>query len=200
MYPRFLKRSLDVVGAGVGLVCIAPLFPFIAIAIKLDSSGPVFAKIPRISGGKLFLIYKFRTMVKDAHAMKKELAHLNERKDGPFFKIKDDPRLTRVGKVLRKFRIDEFPQLVNVLKGELTLVGPRAHEPEEVEQYPPEYRHVVFAKAGVTGLSQVSGASALPFLKELDLDSGYLANQSFAGDIRIIGKTVKIIFTDPNAV
>ena len=200
MYPRFLKRSLDVFGSCAGILCIAPLLPFIILAIKLDSRGPVLAKIKRISGGRYFLIYKFRTMVKDAHAMKKDLTHLNERADGPFFKIKHDPRLTRTGKILRKFRIDEFPQLINVLKGELTLVGPRAHEPEEVEQYPKEFQHIIFAKAGVTGLSQISGASALPFLEELRLDSHYLGNQTLKEDIRIIGKTIQIIFTDASAV
>jgi len=200
MYPQILKRSLDIIGACVGLTCIAPLWPCIVAIIRLESEGPSLVKIKRISGGKPFLIYKFRTMVHNAHAMKKDLVHLNERSDGPFFKITNDPRLTRVGKMLRKFRIDEFPQLINVLRGELTLVGPRAHEPEEVEHYPEEFKHIVLAKAGVTGLSQVSGASGLPFLEELRLDSQYLTHQSLTTDLKIIGKTVKIIFTDPNAV
>ncbi len=200
MYPRILKRSLDIIGACVGLTCIAPLWPCIVAIIRLESKGPSLVKIKRISGGRPFLIYKFRTMVHNAHEMKKDLMHLNERNDGPFFKMTNDPRLTRVGKMLRKFRIDEFPQLINVLRGELTLVGPRAHEPEEVEHYPEEFKHIVFAKAGVTGLSQVNGASGLPFLEELRLDSKYLVHQSLATDLKIIGKTVKIIFTDPNAV
>jgi lipopolysaccharide/colanic/teichoic acid biosynthesis glycosyltransferase len=139
-------------------------------------------------------------MINDAHSQKSSLNHLNERSDGPFFKIKNDPRLTKVGKFLRKYRLDEFPQLWNVLKGELNLVGPRPHEPEEVMLYPEKYRHIVFAKAGATGLSQVSGASSLPFLKELELDSHYLEQQSLTLDAKIISKTVKIIFTDGNAV
>lgn len=200
MYPQILKRSLDIVGACVGLTCIAPLWPLIAAIIRLESEGPVLVKIKRISGGKPFLIYKFRSMVHNAHAMRKDLKHLNERNDGPFFKMTNDPRLTKTGKILRKFRIDEFPQLINVLRGELTLVGPRAHEPEEVEHYPEEFKHIVLAKAGVTGLSQVNGASGLPFLQELKLDSQYLSHQSLTNDLKIIGKTVKIIFTDPNAV
>ena len=132
--------------------------------------------------------------------MKPVLASLNERKDGSFFKIKKDPRITRVGKILRKFRIDEFPQLTNVLKGELSLVGPRPHEPEEVFSYPPEFKHLILAKAGVTGLSQVNGASSLPFLKELTLDNYYLKNQSFWLDSKIIIKTILILFFDPTAV
>lgn len=187
-------------GAIAGLFCILPFWPFIACAIKVSSRGPVLVKIPRVSGGKLFNIYKFRTMVENAHLMRNDLLHLNERNDGPFFKMRNDPRITRVGKVLRKYRIDEFPQLINVLRGELALVGPRAHEKEEVDHYPSEFRHIVFAKAGVTGLSQVSGASALPFLKELELDNMYLKQPSFKEDLRIIVKTVAIIFTDSNAV
>jgi len=128
------------------------------------------------------------------------LAVMNERADGPFFKIKKDPRVTRVGRVLRKFRLDEFPQLLNVLKGELALVGPRPHEPEEVIHYPKEYAHLLLVKAGVTGLSQVNGASSLPFLTELELDSRYLENQSAWLDLVIIAKTISILFFDPTAV
>lgn len=195
-----MKRILDVVGALVGLLAVAPLTPFIALAIKLESRGPVLEKLPRVSGGKLIYVYKFRSMIEGAHGLKIQLARFNERIDGPFFKIKNDPRITRVGRILRKFRIDEFPQLINVLKGELALVGPRPHEPEEVIHYPGPYKHLLLAKAGVTGLSQVSGASSLPFLKELELDSYYVRNQSLWLDLKIIAKTIVIIFTDPTAV
>ena len=139
-------------------------------------------------------------MIYGAHELKEKLMHLNERSDGPFFKMKNDPRITRIGKILRKFRLDEFPQLINVLKGELSLVGPRPHEPEEVVHYPEEYKFLTLAKAGVTGFSQVNGASSLPYLKELELDSFYLKNFSLFLDCKIIGKTVKIIFFDPSAV
>ena len=132
--------------------------------------------------------------------MRKELKNLNERKDGPFFKIKNDPRLTKTGKILRKFRLDEFPQLINVLKGELSLVGPRPHEPAEIIFYPQKYKYLILAKSGVTGLSQVSGASGLQFLKELSLDDEYQKKQSFVFDLKIIMKTLKVIFSDPNAV
>lgn len=195
-----LKRFLDVIGALGGLVFIAPFFPFIALAIFLEDSGPVFVKLDRVSEGKIIKVYKFRSMVVGAHKMKKDLQEKNERSDGPFFKIKNDPRITKVGKVLRKFRLDEFPQFFNVLKGDLSLVGPRPHEPEEIKFYPPEFRDVPLAKAGITGLSQVSGASALPFRKELELDKYYIENQSLLMDLKIILKTIWIFFFDPTGV
>ena len=157
-------------------------------------------KLSRVSEGREILVYKFRSMVKDARDKKKDLVHLNERQDGPFFKIKQDPRITRVGRWLRKFRLDEFPQLLNVLRGELSLVGPRPHESEEVVNYPEAYRHLPKLRAGVTGLSQVSGASSLPFLKELELDDFYSKNMSLGSDIKIILKTLGILFSDPTAV
>lgn len=198
--PKFYKKIIDIFGASLGLLILAPFFPFITLAIKLESRGPVIVKLDRVSRGRIIKVYKFRSMVKDAQKIKSDLAILNERKDGSFFKIKNDPRITRVGKWLRKFRIDEFPQLVNVIKGELSLVGPRPHEPEEVSGYPPEFQRIILAKAGVTGLSQVNGASSLPFLKELTLDNYYLKNQSFLLDFKIIIKTILILFSDPTAV
>ncbi len=195
-----MKRLIDLIGASLGLLAIAPFTPMIALAITLDSQGPVLVKLDRVSAGKIIQAYKFRSMIHGAHAMKPSLAHLNERRDGPFFKIKSDPRLTRVGKILRKFRLDEFPQLINVVRGELSLVGPRPHEPEEIAHYPKEFSHLIEARAGVTGLSQVSGASSLPFLRELELDRYYLAHQSFLLDAKILAKTVAILFFDPTAV
>lgn len=195
-----MKRLMDILGAAAGLLIIAPLWPLLAFAIKLNSRGPVLVKLDRISNGKTIQVYKFRSMVENAHSQKKDLVHWNERKDGPFFKIKDDPRLTRTGKILRKFRLDEFPQLINVLKGELALVGPRPHEPGEVIYYPQKHKHLILAKSGVTGLSQVNGASGLPFLKELELDSHYVKNQSLWLDTKIIARTALIMFFDPTAV
>ncbi len=200
MIHVFLKRILDIAGASLGLLAVSPFVPLIAAAILWESPGPVLVKLSRVSKGKVIKVYKFRSMVHGAHAMKPTLAHLNERRDGPFFKIKDDPRLTASGKMLRKFRVDEFPQLVNVLTGELALVGPRPHEPEEVIHYPGHYQHLLLAKAGVTGLSQVNGASSLPFINELELDSRYVRNPSLLADLKIIGKTIAIIFSDPTAV
>lgn len=195
-----LKRVFDILVTIISLILFLPLFLLIAILIKLDSKGPVFVKLKRISKGEFFYVYKFRTMIEGAHQMKKNLAHLNERKDGPFFKIKNDPRVTKIGKILRKFRVDELAQLINVLKNEMSLVGPRAHELEEIEKYPEEYKIIPKVKAGITGLSQVSGASSLPFLKELELDKSYIANWSLWLDVKILLKTIWIFFSDPTGV
>jgi lipopolysaccharide/colanic/teichoic acid biosynthesis glycosyltransferase len=195
-----VKRVLDILGSVCGLVFIAPFTPFIAFAIWFESGKPVFVKLDRISEGRIIKVYKFRSMVQNAREMKAGLMDLNERKDGPFFKIKNDPRLTRVGKFLRKFRLDEFPQFLNVLKGEISLVGPRPHEPEEIRQYPPEFKKLYEAKGGLTGLSQVKGASLLSFQKELEYDLYYLEHQSFWLDLKILLETVWIFFSDPTGV
>lgn len=188
-------------GALLGITAMMILYPFIALAIKLDSSGPVFVALVRVSSGKIIRAFKFRSMRSGTHLQKyNELVSLNERKDGPFFKIKKDPRLTRVGKILRKFRLDEFPQFMNVLKGEMSLVGPRPHEPEEIKHYPERFKNLPLVKAGITGYSQVNGASSLPFLKELELDEYYMNNQSILFDFEIMLKTLMILFFDPTAV
>lgn len=195
-----MKRPFDIAGALFGLIFIAPFTPFIALAIVLENGGPVFVKLPRVSRGNIISIYKFRTMVPNAHRMRVHFAHKNERTDGPFFKMKKDPRLTKVGKFLRKFRLDEFPQFWNVLKGEISLVGPRPHEPEEMLVYPPEFKKLYLAQAGLTGLSQVMGASKLAFLEELKHDLYYHENQSTWLDVKILGKTVWIFISDPTGV
>lgn len=195
-----MKRIFDIVGALCGLLFILPFAPFIAFAIWREDHGPVFVGLPRVSEGRVVTVWKFRTMVPGAAAMKKGLADRNERADGPLFKIKDDPRLTRTGKFLRMLRADEFPQFWNVLVGELALVGPRPHEPEEIAAYPPEFAHLAQAKAGLTGLSQVMGASALPFRKELEYDAAYVKEPSLLFDMKILLKTVLIFFTDPTGV
>ncbi|MFH1759050.1 MAG: sugar transferase [Patescibacteria group bacterium] len=195
-----MKRCIDIVGAMAGLIVIAPLTPFIALAIKLNSQGPVLVELDRVSAGQVIKAYKFRSMIANADQIKSQYIHLNQRTDGPYFKIVNDPRVTSVGHWLRKFRLDEFPQLINVLRGELTLVGPRPHEPNEVAAYPENYRHIPLARAGVTGFSQVNGSSSLPFLKELELDDYYLKNQSLWFDLKIIAKTLLILFSDPTAI
>ncbi len=197
---RIAKRGVDIIGSLAGLLIIAPLYPVIILAIKLETAGSSVIGLTRMSNGKPIVVYKFRSMVSDALSQKDRLLHLNERREGPFFKMKHDPRVTKVGRILRKFRLDEFPQLYNVLKGEMSLVGPRPHELGEITSYPPAYQHIPLAKAGVTGLSQVNGASSLPFLRELELDDQYLKNQSLWLDLKIIFKTIGILFTDPTAV
>ncbi|MBI2098779.1 MAG: sugar transferase [Candidatus Wildermuthbacteria bacterium] len=186
-------------GAIIGLLVIVPFMPFIAAAIKFDSRGPVLVKLERVSRGKVIGAYKFRSMVEGAHGMKANLMEMNER-DGYFFKMKHDPRVTSVGRVLRRFRLDEVPQLINVLRGELALVGPRPHEPEEVVHYPEEYKKLLLVRSGVTGLSQVNGASSLPFLEELKLDKFYAENISPVMDLKILAKTAAIFLFDPTAV
>ncbi len=195
-----MKRLVDIVGAAVGIAIMLPFLPLIALAIKAGSPGPVFVRLKRVSGGKIFDLYKFRTMARDAERMKPALLPLNERADGPFFKMKKDPRITPVGKMLRRFRIDEWPQFANVLMDDMSLVGPRPYEPDEVRAYPPEYRHLPEAKAGITGLSQISGSSALPFRKTLELDDRYLKNRSALLDLKILAKTAAIALFDHTAV
>ncbi|OGY64738.1 MAG: hypothetical protein A3I24_02470 [Candidatus Harrisonbacteria bacterium RIFCSPLOWO2_02_FULL_41_13b] len=195
-----MRRLFDITGALVGLAITFPFWPLIVLAIKIDSRGPALVRLARVSRGKLIYVYKFRSMVACAHLLKNKFFNLNERQDGPFFKIKQDPRLTRVGKIIRKFRLDELPQFFNVLKGDLALVGPRPHEPEEVIHYPDEYKHLILAKAGLTGLSQVNGASSLPFLSELNLDHYYVKNRTLGMDIQILKKTIGVFFTDSTAV
>ncbi|MBI1975166.1 MAG: sugar transferase [Parcubacteria group bacterium] len=189
----FWKRLFDLIFGALGIAALLPLVLVVAPLIRFDSFGPVFVKIRRVSGGKPVHIWKFRTMVANAHELRPQLVHLNERSDGPFFKIANDPRVTRVGRLLRKSLLDEWPQFVNVVRGELTLVGPRAHEPGEVAQYPLEYQHIPQAIAGLTGYSQINGASSLPFLNELEHDAWYLKNQSLWLDLKIIAKTLWLV-------
>ena len=198
-YPVW-KKMFDMAGGILGFLFMCILFPFISFAIILESGFPVFIRLDRISEGKIIKVWKFRTMTRGAHERKKELEKMNERNDGPLFKIAHDPRVTRVGRILRKLRVDEVPQFVNVLMGDMALVGPRPHEPGEVEKYPDEYKKITFARAGITGLSQVSGASSLPFQKELELDAYYTEHTTGMLDIKIILKTVYILFFDPTGV
>ncbi len=195
-----MKRALDIIGGLCGTIFLVPLTALAGIAILIESGWPVLVRLERISKGKTIRVWKFRSMVQGAAEARQELTAHNERNDGPFFKMRHDPRVTRVGRILRKFRLDEVPQFLNVLTGDLSLVGPRPHEPAEVSHYPSEYRALAEAQAGLTGLSQVSGASGLPFLKELELDRYYLLHQSLWLDLRILGKTVWIFISDPTGV
>jgi len=195
-FQLFLKRALDILGALLGILfLLTPLFLPIALAIKLNSEGPILVKLERISNGKKITIHKFRSMEKNAEDYKPIFASLNERKDGPFFKIKYDPRITKVGNFLRKYHLDELPQFIDVLLGKISLVGPRAHEPQEIFFYPKKYLFIAQEKAGLTGLSQISGGCNLPFLKELELDKYYLENWSLFLDLKIIFKTLWLILT-----
>jgi exopolysaccharide biosynthesis polyprenyl glycosylphosphotransferase len=190
---RFLKRSLDLVGAVAGLILLAPVFAVIAVWIKLDSRGPVFFRQVRMGAGEqAFRVFKFRTMVNDAEKRKSEVAHLNMHvKDDPrMFKVPNDPRVTRVGAILRRTRLDELPQLLNVIHGEMSLVGPRPlilDEDQFVERWA---RRRLELKPGMTGLWQVLGASDIPFDEMTKLDYLYVTNWSLREDLRLIMLTV----------
>jgi len=198
-WGKIIKRAVDIFGSAVGLILFSLPFLLIGIIIKLDSSGPVFVKLKRVSQGKEFYLYKFRSMVKDAEELKKDLLQYNERQDGPLFKMKNDPRITRVGRIIRRFRIDELPQLINVFKGEMSLVGPRPHQPDEIVRYKKHHKRVLFLKPGITGLAQISGSSDLSFEEEVKLDTYYIENWSLGKDIYILLKTFLVVFIDRSA-
>ncbi len=198
-WGKVIKRAIDIIGSVFGLVFLSPFFVIIAFLIKLDSEGPVFVKLKRVSQDKEFYLYKFRSMVKDAEKLKAQLLDKNERKDGPLFKIKNDPRVTKMGRILRKYRIDELPQLFNVLKGDMSLVGPRPHQPDEIARYKNHHKKVLTIKAGITGMAQVSGSSDLPFEEEVKLDLYYIENWSLFLDLKILLRTLLIVFRDKSA-
>lgn len=191
---KMLKRLLDVIVAALGLLILSPLMAIIAIAIYWDSPGPVLYRARRVGkGGKLFLMYKFRTMVANADQL------------GPSITVRDDPRITRVGRFLRKTKLDELPQLINVLKGEMSLVGPRPETPSMVEHYTPEQRRVLEVTPGITGLAQLHYSNEEELLNpenwhdeylkkilphKLSLDLLYIDHRSLALDLAIIGRTI----------
>ncbi len=199
-WGKVIKRVLDVCSGTLGLLALAPLMGLIAFAIKWETEGPVFARLKRVSKNKEFDLLKFRGMIKNAEGLKAHLVVFNERQDGPLFKIKNDPRITRVGRFIRKYRFDEIPQFWNVLRGDMSLVGPRPHQPDEIERYEKHHKRVLAIKAGATGLAQVSGSSDLPFDQEVAVDTFYIENWSLFLDLKIILKTILKVFTDHSAV
>lgn len=201
-WGKVIKRMLDIIGATLGLLIFSPIFLLTAIAIKLDSRGPIlFTKLEDGSPArrvgqkeKLFTCYKFRSMFHNTHHLRYgELAHKNLRKDGPLMKIANDPRITGIGKFIRRYSIDELPQLWNVLIGNMSLVGPRPHLPEEVAKYQKQHHFVFNIKPGLTGLAQISGRSDLNFDAEAKLDRCYIENWSILGDLKIILGTLGVI-------
>lgn len=191
----FAKRMIDVIFSLFFLTATAPLMGLIALTIKLDSPGPVLFRQERVGkGGQRFTLYKFRSMEVGAEDQKEHLRDLNEA-DGPIFKIKDDPRVTRAGRWLRRFSLDEFPQFYNVLRGNMSLIGPRPPLPEEVAQYQPWHLRRLEIAPGITGLWQVSGRSELPFDEMVLLDIYYAEQWSPALDLSIFLRTIpKVIF------
>ncbi len=195
-----IKRILDFTVASLALLAIGWwLFPIVAILIKLDSRGPVFFKQERVGqNGRRFNIYKFRSMVADAEERKRELEALNEA-DGPVFKMRRDPRVTRVGSLLRKLSIDELPQFINVWLGHMSLVGPRPPIPSEVEQYTWEQRRRLSIRPGLTGLQQVSGRSDVSFEDWVAMDLAYIDEWSLMTDFHILLLTVRVVLLGKGA-
>ncbi len=199
-WGKILKRLFDILVAFFLLIILSPLFLILALMIKIDSAGPIFYGSKRIGGrGQPITIWKFRSMIKNAEQLKIKLMSVNERRDGPLFKLENDPRITRVGKFLRKWSLDELPQLWNVLKGEMSLVGPRPHEPHEVAQYQKHHKKLLNIKPGMTGMAQVSGRSDLSFEEEVRLDTFYIENWSPWLDLIILIKTPLIVLARKGA-
>ena len=194
-----IKRLIDVVCPFCGVVVLSPLFIITAIIIKFTSKGPVFFSQKRVGkNGKEFDMYKFRSMVVNAEELKEKLATQNEM-SGPMFKMKDDPRVTKVGKFIRKTSIDELPQLWNVLKGEMSLVGPRPSLPKEVDQFEDWMYRRLEVKPGLTCYWQVSGRNNIDFEDWMKLDCKYVDERNLWIDIKLIFKTVGVLFGDKNA-
>jgi exopolysaccharide biosynthesis polyprenyl glycosylphosphotransferase len=196
---RTFKRAIDILGSVAGLLLLSPLLLAISISIRRDSEGPVFFKQVRVGrGGKNFTCWKFRTMAADAEAKRAELEHLSEG-PGLLFKLKEDPRVTRTGRWLRRYSLDEVPQFWNVLKGEMSLVGPRPALPAEAEQYDDWVRNRLRVKPGMTGLWQVSGRTETSFSDYIRFDLFYIQNWSLALDLWIMWRTLRAVMTAEGA-
>ncbi|NOT33784.1 MAG: sugar transferase [Candidatus Eisenbacteria bacterium] len=199
LYLKFGKRVLDLLAATVALILLAPVIAAIAIAIKLESHGPILYFSRRVGrNGRAFWFLKFRSMVVGADRNRHHLSHLNEC-DGPIFKISRDPRVTRVGRFLRVTSLDEIPQFVNVLIGDMSLVGPRPPIPEEVEQYEPWQWRRLDVKPGITCLWQISGRSRLSFKEWMRLDLEYIKHRSLWLDLRILLRTLPAVLSREGA-
>ncbi|WP_270340471.1 sugar transferase [Bacillus mobilis] len=196
----FMKRLMDIFGAICGLIFLSPIFIIVAIIIKLeDKKGSVFFKQIRVGkDGKEFGMYKFRSMVTDAEERLTDLLQHNE-VSGAMFKMKDDPRITKIGRFIRKTSIDELPQLLNVLKGEMSLVGPRPPLPREVKEYTAYDKQRLLVTPGCTGLWQVSGRSSINFDGMVELDLIYIKKRSILFDMKIICKTVLLLLGSQDA-
>jgi lipopolysaccharide/colanic/teichoic acid biosynthesis glycosyltransferase len=191
--PYVLKRVLDLVLGSLLLLLATPILALAALWISLDSRGPIFYSAPRVGRrGKQFRCYKLRTMVLDADSRKHKLRAINER-SGPFFKLENDPRITHAGKWLRKFSVDELPQIINVVAGDMTLVGPRPHPLDDVDLYRAEDLRRLEVKPGITGLWQVTARRDASFETNMRLDLQYITNQTLALDLKILAKTVVVV-------
>jgi lipopolysaccharide/colanic/teichoic acid biosynthesis glycosyltransferase len=198
-WDNALRRLLDITLSGGALLALAPLIGLIGLAIKLESRGPVFFTQTRVGkDGAPFKIYKFRSMFADAEARRAAVLHLSQRK-GVCFKSKDDPRISRVGKILRRFSLDELPQILNVFKGQMAIVGPRPALPQEVEAYPAKALGRLDVKPGLTGLWQVSGRAEISFDRMVNMDLAYAKSRTIFSDIALIALTFRAVLTGRGA-
>lgn len=207
-----IKRLIDILGASFLLIFFSPIFVTSAICIKLTSKGPVFADTPKRvgKGGKLFYPFKFRSMILNAHDLLRsdpKFKKLYEQYKKSSYKLYDDPRVTKVGKFIRKHSIDEIPQLINVLRGEMSIVGPRPYYPDELEEQQKRYpftknlvREVLSVKPGITGFWQVTGRSEVNFDKRIEMDAYYARKKSIILDILILLKTPWVMISGKGAV
>ena len=200
MGARLAKRTLDVVGSLAFLIAFSPLFALIALLVKLEDGGPVLFAQERIGRlGRTFNMLKFRSMCLGAEERLRELLARNHHKEGVTFKLKDDPRITKVGRWLRRFSLDELPQFLNVLRGDMSLVGPRPPVPREVALYSLADRRRLAAKPGLTCIWQVSGRSSIDFSRQVELDVQYIERQNFRLDLELLAKTVPAVLSGKGA-
>lgn len=196
----FIKRSIDIICSLAGIIVLSPIFLIVAVLIKIeDPKGSIFFCQERNGQHpNTFKMYKFRSMVNNAEELLKDLQHKNEQ-TGPAFKMADDPRITKVGKFIRKTSLDELPQLFNILKGDMSLVGPRPPIPREVREYNSYQMQRLLVKPGLTCIWQVSGRNNIGFDEWVDMDLEYIKTRNLLLDIKLILKTVKVLFGDNNA-
>ena len=197
-YP-IAKRCLDLAVAGLGLLALWPLLAAVAALVKLTSRGPVFFRQDRAGlGGRAFVLLKFRSMREDAELRRRELAHLSEM-DGPIFKMRRDPRITRLGRFLRRSSLDELPQLLNVLRGDMSLVGPRPLPLDEARRLDPDHARRHDVRPGLTGLWQISGRNELPYQRMMELDLDYVRRRSLGLDLGILLRTLPAVLSGRGA-
>ncbi|MFH1866726.1 MAG: sugar transferase [Patescibacteria group bacterium] len=200
-WGKIVKRLFDIILSIILMIALSPLLLVVILVIYFGYGSPVIVQLERVGErGRPFTLHKFRSMVVGAHQMKEKLMSLNERTDGPLFKLQNDPRITPFGRFLRTWSLDELAQLWDVLKGNMSLVGPRPHEPQEVARYQQHHHRLLNIKPGITGLAQISGRSSLSFEDEVKLDSFYIENWSLGHDLLILIKTVIIVLQKKYAV
>lgn len=199
-YYPVAKRTLDLCASGVAILLLSPLMLVVAVAIRATSKGPVLYAHTRVGcEGREFTCYKFRSMIDKADALKQGLLDRNQHQDGRTFKMQNDPRITSVGRFLRKWSLDELPQLFNVFRGNMSLVGPRPPVPSEVEQYTWDDLRRLEVKPGLTCIWQVSGRSKIPFPEQLQMDVDYIERQSLMLDFKLLLKTIPAVISGDGA-